>query len=68
MTDYTQMAAGTKIGRGEIKICPRCGRLGLAKEINDVVFVTHSEWAAPNSKGEIEAGEDECVIRPDSPE
>ena len=48
--------------------CPSCGRIGLGKKIDDVLFVTHSEWAALNSKGELEAGEDECIIRPNNPE
>lgn len=49
-------------------ICSRCGRLGLRKQIDDVEFVTHSKWAVLGSNGEIEAGEDECIIRPNSPE
>ena len=67
-TDYTKMPIGTKIARGEIMICSLCGRLGLRKQIDDVEFVTHSEWAVLGSNGEIEAGEDECIIRPNSPE
>jgi hypothetical protein len=67
-TDYTQMTAGTKVDRGEIQICPSCGRLGLTKEINEVIFVTHSAWLTPNGKGELEGGEDECIIQPSKPE
>jgi hypothetical protein len=66
-TDYKQMDLGVKIGRGEIKECPHCGRRGLLQVINDITFVTHAEWASIDSEGNIAAGSDECPKLPVTP-
>jgi hypothetical protein len=62
MADYTNLTIGTKIGRGEIKECPYCKRIGLAKDVNGLIFVTHSEGIIPD-KHDRETHlvlEDEC--------
>jgi hypothetical protein len=59
-TDYTLLAIGTKIDRGEILICPDCGRPGLAEEIYGKTYFTHSQSAGVNNDGDIEMASDEC--------
>jgi hypothetical protein len=60
VTDYTNLPIGTKIVRGEIGACPYCDRIGLVKDVDGMIFVTHSEWVLPNKDGSLSIGEDEC--------
>jgi len=41
--DYTKMALGTKIDRGEIRLCP-CGTHALYTETNGMAFYTHNQY------------------------
>ena len=61
-SDYTLLPIGTKLGRGEIKICPLCKRAGLTKQVNDVLFFTHSQWAGVGRDGYPEIGNEECQL------
>ena len=40
-SDYTVLALGTKIGGGEIRVCPKCNRRGLRVDQDGHVFYTH---------------------------
>jgi hypothetical protein len=60
-SDYTVLPIGMKLGQGEIKICPLCKRAGLTKQINEVLFFTHSEWARVRD-GYPESGNEECQV------
>jgi hypothetical protein len=42
-TDYTRMNEGTPVEDGEIKKCPHCGRLGLARMNDGRVVYTHKQ-------------------------
>jgi hypothetical protein len=74
--DYTAMPLGKKIHGGEIKACPKCGRIGLASPgRNGTTNYLHKLGAT----GEIGSGdnspdftlhlkEDECDVVPEVPE
>jgi hypothetical protein len=63
-SDYTVLPIGMKLGQGEIRICPLCKRAGLTKQINEVQFFTHSEWARVSTDGYPEIGDEECRVPP----
>ena len=67
-SDYTLLSIGTKIGRGEIKICPLCKRAGLARQMDEVLLFTHAEWAGVNRDGFPEIGDEECRVPKTSPQ
>ncbi len=61
MDDYTKFPIGQKVDRGEIQICPHCGRRGVAETVNGMTFFTHSQWARINDKEpKYEIGWDMC--------
>jgi hypothetical protein len=43
VNDYTQLPLGTQLEGGEIRICPQCGKAGLAQDSPGKVSFTHSE-------------------------
>jgi hypothetical protein len=45
--DYTLLPLGTKIGAGEIKICPHCGHHGLHELAGGTDWYTHAETLDP---------------------
>lgn len=61
-SDYTLLPIGTKIGQGEIKICPLCKKAGLAKQVDKVLFFRHAEWAGVNPDGFPELRGEECQV------
>ncbi len=60
VTDYSNLPVGTKLGRGEIKECPYCKRIGLVRDVDGKLFVTHIEGILPNPQKLPEIIDDEC--------
>jgi hypothetical protein len=58
--DYTILTIGTKIGRGEVKNCPYCNRVGLVEQTNDVLFGIHSEWRTLSPNNAVIIGGEGC--------
>jgi hypothetical protein len=61
-SDYTLLPIGTRIGQSEIKTCPLCEKAGLAKQIDDVLFFIHAEWAGVTQDGFPEIGDETCRV------
>jgi hypothetical protein len=61
-SDYTLVPVGTKIGGGEIKICPVCKKAGLAKQIEKVLVFIHLRWAGVTGDGFAEIRNEECQV------
>jgi hypothetical protein len=61
--DYTVLPVGTKIERGEIRVCPICGKNGIAINIGGEVFYTHTYTITENAQGEIAFGDETCSAR-----
>lgn len=61
-SDYTLLPIGTRIGQREIKICPLCKKAGLTKQLDEVLFFTHAEWAGVSRDGFPEMGTEECQV------
>jgi hypothetical protein len=49
--DYTGLPVGTKLEKGEIKVCPECGARGLAETSGNKEFFTHSQTTGLDGKG-----------------
>jgi hypothetical protein len=65
--DYSAMAIGTKIDRGEIQICPTCGKNALVtknetKNGGTMTSYCHAEKVSPpnDEKSPAVIGWDEC--------
>ena len=58
--DYTVLPAGMKIDKGEIDVCPICGKNGIATKIGGEVFYTHTNTITENVHGRIEFGDETC--------
>lgn len=58
------MQLGTQIDGGEIKLCPKCGRLGLAIPDNGVpkIYYTHAQGIEFVNGSESFTGLDWCMI------
>lgn len=61
-SDYTLVPIGTKIGLGEIKICPMCKRAGLAGSVDEVQVFTHILRAGISRDGFPEILNEECRV------
>lgn len=45
--DYHFLPVGHVLKEGEIKVCPHCGKPGLAEQVNGMDFYTHAMgWKA----------------------
>lgn len=61
-SDYTLVPIGTKIGLGEINICPRCKRAGLVAQTDEVQVFTHVRRAGIGRDGFPEILNEECRV------
>jgi len=52
--DYTVLPVGMKTNKGEIQVCPICGKNGIE------VFYTRANTITENVQGEIELGDETC--------
>jgi hypothetical protein len=58
--DYRVLPIGTKIDRGEIQVCPRCGKTGLRTENENMIIYTHVEGTAISTDGSPEMFDQVC--------
>ena len=43
--DYRRLVIGQEMDGGEAQECPHCGQIGVAEEVNGVMYYTHwQEW------------------------
>jgi hypothetical protein len=60
MPDYTREAIGTKIGKGEIQICPHCQKPALVEVTNGMRFFIHSATSTTRANGGARVEYVEC--------
>jgi hypothetical protein len=60
MPDYTREALGTKIGKGEIQICPHCEKPALVEVANGMRFFTHAASSTTRANGGARVEYVEC--------
>jgi len=58
--DYTVLPVGMKTDKGEIQVCPICGKNGVEVKIGGEVFYTHANTITENAQGELEFGDETC--------
>jgi len=59
--NYTQLPLGTSIDDGEIKVCPHCGKRGLAELRPDrELKFTHSQIVVPRADSSVVIVWDTC--------
>jgi hypothetical protein len=64
--DFTTLAVGEKVVRGEIRVCPKCGKNGIAMEYPSMTFYTHTE-TVNFSADSVEISDETCQIRKENP-
>lgn len=52
ITDYSVLPVGLSLDGGEIKVCPHCGKNGLAEEVNKSMFFTHRQEVGWNENNQ----------------
>ena len=57
---YTNLPLGTKVERGEIQICPHCGRRGIAENDQGAIYYIHAESLGRNAQGNMEFKWESC--------
>lgn len=58
--DYTILSVGMNTNKGEIQLCPICGKNGVEVKIGGEVFYTHAITITEKAPGEIEFGDETC--------
>lgn len=61
--DFTDLPIGMKVGKGEIQVCPYCGRTGLAETVEGRTWYTHRQVTELNSEGIQCLVWEQCPVR-----
>jgi hypothetical protein len=60
VTDFTRLPIGTAVARGEVAVCPYCGKNGVKTKTNDIEYYTHEERVGFDSNGLLIVGWSAC--------
>jgi hypothetical protein len=65
ISDYTVLPMGTRVGGGEVKVCPKCGRRGLCVEMSGHSFYTHFQFKNTDDPRNVFIRRVECHMATD---